>query len=109
MLPVSLGIKTFGDVNTTLIPAGTTLPSIKSEVFSTADDNQASVEIHVLQGENEKAGENESVVKAVLSGIPLHPRGVPQIEVKFELDANSFLTVSARELVTGKEIQVRAE
>jgi molecular chaperone DnaK len=101
--PLTLGIETKGGVMTKLIERNTTIPSKKSEIFSTADDNQSSVEIHVLQGEREMAGGNKSLGKFQLTGIPPAPRGMPQIEVTFDIDANGILSVSAKDLGTGKE------
>ncbi|MGD8328786.1 MAG: molecular chaperone DnaK [Acidobacteriota bacterium] len=104
--PLSLGIETLGAVTTVLIPRNTTIPTRKSEVFSTASDNQTSVEIHVLQGEREMAGDNRTLGKFHLVGIPAAPRGVPQIEVTFDIDANGILNVSAKDLGTGKEQKI---
>jgi molecular chaperone DnaK len=101
--PLTLGIETKGGVMTKLIERNTTIPTRKSEIFSTADDNQPSVEIHVLQGEREMAGYNKSLGKFQLTGIPPAPRGIPQIEVGFDIDANGILNVSAKDLGTGKE------
>ncbi|HXV52052.1 MAG TPA: Hsp70 family protein, partial [Solirubrobacterales bacterium] len=101
--PLTLGIETKGGVMTKLIERNTTIPSKKSEIFSTADDNQPSVEIHVLQGEREMAGGNKSLGKFQLTGIPPAPRGMPQIEVTFDIDANGILSVAAKDLGTGKE------
>jgi molecular chaperone DnaK len=108
--PLTLGIETKGGVMTRLIERNTTIPTRKSEVFSTADDNQPSVEIHVLQGEREMAQYNKSLGKFQLTGIPPAPRGVPQIEVAFDIDANGILSVSAKDLGTGKEqkIEIKA-
>ncbi|CAA9501726.1 MAG: Chaperone protein DnaK, partial [uncultured Solirubrobacteraceae bacterium] len=106
----TLGIETKGGVMTKLIERNTTIPTRKSEVFSTAEDNQPSVEIHVLQGEREMASYNKSLGKFQLTGIPPAPRGVPQIEVGFDIDANGILSVSAKDLGTGKEqkIEIKA-
>ncbi|HEX9700034.1 MAG TPA: molecular chaperone DnaK [Acidobacteriota bacterium] len=104
--PLSLGIETLGGVTTVLIPRNTTIPTRKSEVFSTAADNQTSVEIHVLQGEREMAADNRTLGKFHLVGIPAAPRGVPQIEVTFDIDANGILNVSAKDLGTGKEQKI---
>ncbi len=101
--PLTLGIETKGGVMTKLIERNTTIPTKKSEIFSTADDNQPSVEVHVLQGEREMAGGNKSLGKFQLTGIPPAPRGMPQIEVAFDIDANGILSVSAKDLGTGKE------
>jgi molecular chaperone DnaK len=108
--PLTLGIETKGGVMTKLIERNTTIPTRKGEVFSTAEDNQPSVEIHVLQGEREMATYNKSLGKFQLTGIPPAPRGVPQIEVTFDIDANGILNVSAKDLGTGKEqkIEIRA-
>ena len=107
--PLSLGIETLGSVMTKLIEKNTTIPTQKSQVFSTASDNQPSVEINVLQGDREMSGDNKSLGKFVLDGIPPAPRGVPQVEVSFDLDANGILNVSARDKATGKEQSVRIE
>jgi molecular chaperone DnaK len=108
--PLTLGIETKGGVMTKLIERNTTIPTRKSEVFSTAEDNQPSVEIHVLQGEREMAQYNKSLGKFQLTGIPPAPRGIPQIEVGFDIDANGILNVSAKDLGTGKEqkIEIKA-
>jgi molecular chaperone DnaK len=108
--PLTLGIETKGGVMTKLIERNTTIPTRKSEIFSTAEDNQPSVEIHVLQGEREMATYNKSLGKFQLTGIPPAPRGVPQVEVGFDIDANGILNVSAKDLGTGKEqkIEIRA-
>ena len=100
--PLSLGIETLGGVSTVLIPRNTTIPTSKSQVFSTAADNQPAVDIHVLQGERSMAADNKTLGRFQLSGIPLAPRGVPQIEVKFDIDANGIVHVSAKDLSTGK-------
>jgi len=108
--PLTLGIETKGGVRTALIDRNTTIPTRKSEVFSTAEDNQPSVEVHVLQGEREMAAYNKSLGKFQLTGIPPAPRGVPQIEVGFDIDANGILNVTAKDLGTGKEqkIEIKA-
>ncbi|MBL7853531.1 MAG: molecular chaperone DnaK [Cyclobacteriaceae bacterium] len=107
--PLSLGIETLGGVMTKLIESNTTIPSKKSEVFSTAADNQPSVEIHVLQGERPMAKDNRTIGRFHLDGIPPAPRGVPQIEVTFDIDANGILHVSAKDKGTGKEQKIRIE
>ncbi|MFP4621522.1 MAG: molecular chaperone DnaK [Bacteroidales bacterium] len=107
--PLSLGIETMGGVFTKLIEANTTIPTKKSEVFTTAADNQSSVEIHVLQGERPMAKDNKSIGRFHLDGIPPAPRGVPQIEVTFDIDANGILNVSAKDKSTGKEQSIRIE
>jgi molecular chaperone DnaK len=105
--PLSLGIETLGGVMTKLIDKNTTIPCRKSQVFSTASDNQPAVTIHVLQGEREMAGDNKSLGQFELTGIPTAPRGVPQIEVTFDIDANGIVHVSAKDLGTGKEQSIR--
>jgi molecular chaperone DnaK len=107
--PLSLGIETMGGVFTKLIESNTTIPSKKSEVFSTASDNQPSVEIHVLQGERPMARDNRTIGRFHLDGIPPAPRGVPQVEVVFDIDANGILHVSAKDKGTGKEQKIRIE
>ncbi|HYF30507.1 MAG TPA: molecular chaperone DnaK [Chitinophagaceae bacterium] len=107
--PLSLGIETLGGIMTTLIPSNTTIPSKKSEVFSTASDNQPGVQIHVLQGERSMAKDNKSLGIFNLDGIPPAPRGVPQIEVTFDIDANGILHVHAKDKGTGKEQKIRIE
>ena len=104
--PLSLGIETMGGVMTTLIPRNTTIPTRKSEIFSTASDNQTSVEVHVLQGERSLARDNRTLGKFHLVGLPPAPRGVPQIEVTFDIDANGIVNVSAKDLGTGKEQKI---
>ena len=108
--PLTLGIETKGGVMTKLIERNTTIPTRKSEIFSTAEDNQPSVEVHVLQGEREMAAYNKSLGKFQLTGIPPAPRGIPQIEVTFDIDANGILAVGAKDLGTGKEqkIEIKA-
>src|SRR5437879_7103948 len=101
--PLSLGIETLGGVMTTLIPRNTTIPTKKSEVFTTAADNQTSVEVHVLQGERPMARDNRTLGKFHLVGIPPAPRGIPQVEVTFDIDANGILNVSAKDTATGKQ------
>ncbi len=107
--PLSLGIETLGGVSTTLIERNTTIPTKKSQVFSTAADNQTTVEIHVLQGEREMASDNKTIGKFHLADIPGAPRGVPQIEVSFDIDANGILNVNAKDKATGKEQSIRIE
>jgi molecular chaperone DnaK len=107
--PLSLGIETMGGVFTKLIEANTTIPTKKSEVFSTASDNQPSVEIHVLQGERAMARDNRTIGKFHLDGIPPAPRGVPQVEVIFDIDANGLIHVAAKDKATGKEQSIRIE
>jgi len=104
--PLSLGIETLGGVMTTLIPRNTTIPTRKSEIFSTAADSQTSVEVHVLQGERPLARDNRTLGRFQLIGIPPAPRGVPQIEVTFDIDANGIVNVSAKDLGTGKEQKI---
>jgi molecular chaperone DnaK len=105
--PLSLGIETLGGVMTRLIESNTTIPTKKSEVFSTAADNQPSVEIHILQGERPMAGDNRTLGRFHLDGIPPAPRGIPQIEVTFDIDANGILHVGAKDKATGKEQSIR--
>jgi len=107
--PLSLGIETLGGVTTVLIPRNTTIPTKRSEIFSTADDNQTTVEIHVLQGERDMARDNRTIGKFQLTGIPPAPRGMPQVEVTFDIDANGILHVSAKDKATGKEQKIRIE
>jgi len=107
--PLSLGIETLGGVMTTLIERNTTIPTKKAEVFSTAEDNQTTVEIHVLQGERKMALDNKTIGKFQLTGIPPAPRGLPQVEVTFDIDANGILHVSAQDRTTGKEQKIRIE
>ena len=101
--PLSLGVETLGGVMTTLIPRNTTIPTRKSETFTTAADNQTSVEVHVLQGERPMAAQNRTLGRFHLEGIPAAPRGVPQIEVSFDIDANGIVNVSAKDRATGKQ------
>ncbi len=107
--PLTLGLETLGGVRTSLIEKNTTIPTKKSQVFSTAADNQTSVEIHVLQGEREMAQDNKSLGRFILDGIPPAPRGVPQVEVTFDIDANGILNVSAKDKASGKEQRIRIE
>jgi len=107
--PLSLGIETLGGVMTPLIERNTTIPTKKSEVFSTAEDNQNTVDIHVLQGERKMANDNKTIGRFQLTGIPPAPRGVPQVEVIFDIDANGILNVSAKDKATGKEQKIRIE
>ena len=107
--PLSLGIETLGGVTTVLIPRNTTIPTKKSEIFSTAEDHQTTVEIHVLQGERELAIDNRTIGRFQLTGIPPAPRGMPQVEVTFDIDANGILHVSAKDRTTGKEQKIRIE
>jgi molecular chaperone DnaK len=109
VIPLSLGIETMGGVATKLIERNTTIPSSKSQIFSTAADNQTSVEIHIVQGERAMAADNKSLGKFVLEGIPPAPRGMPQIEVTFDVDANGILSVKAKDKTTGKEQSIRIE
>lgn len=109
VIPLSLGIETFGNVATKLIEKNTTIPASRSQVFSTAADNQTSVEIHVVQGERPMAADNKSLGQFILDGIPPSPRGVPQVEVSFDVDANGILQVKAKEKTTGKEQSIRIE
>jgi molecular chaperone DnaK len=107
--PLSLGIETLGGVMTVLIPRNTTIPTKKMEVFSTAEDNQTTVDIHVLQGERPMAVQNKTIGRFQLTGIPPAPRGMPQVEVTFDIDANGILHVSAKDRATGKEQSIRIE
>ncbi len=107
--PLSLGIETLGGVSTTLIPKNTTIPTAKSQTFSTAADNQTTVEVHVLQGERPMASDNKTLAKFHLDGIPPAPRGIPQVEVTFDVDANGILHVTAHDKATGKKQSVRVE
>ncbi len=109
VIPLSLGIETLGSKNTTLIEKNTAIPTQKTETFSTATDNQSSVQIHVLQGERPMASDNKSLGQFILDGVPPAPRGVPQIEVSFDIDANGILNVSAKDKSTGKSQSIRIE
>lgn len=109
VIPLSLGIETLGGVGTKLIEKNTTIPASKSQVFSTAADNQTSTEIHIVQGERPMAADNKSLGRFVLEGIPPAPRGVPQIEVTFDIDANGILNVKAKDKTSGKEQSIRIE
>ena len=109
VIPLSLGIETFGNVATKLIEKNTTIPASRSQIFSTASDNQTSVEIHVVQGERPMAPDNKSLGRFILDGIPPAHRGVPQVEVSFDVDANGILQVKAKEKTTGKEQSIRIE
>jgi len=104
--PLTLGLETLGGVRTPLIERNTTIPTSKSQVFSTAADNQTSVEIHVLQGEREMASDNKALGRFVLDGIPPAPRGMPQVEVTFDIDANGILNVKAKDKTSGKEQKI---
>jgi len=109
VIPLSLGVETMGGVFTKLIEANTTIPTKKSEVFSTASDSQPAVDIHVLQGERAMAGDNKTLGRFQLSDIPPAPRGVPQIEVTFDIDANGIMNISAKDKGTGKEQSIKIE
>jgi molecular chaperone DnaK len=104
--PLSLGIETLGGVMTTVISRNTTIPTRKSEIFSTAADNQTSVEVHVLQGERQMARDNRTLGRFHLVGLPPAPRGVPQVEVSFDIDANGIVNVTAKDVATGKEQKI---
>lgn len=107
--PLSLGIETLGGVMTKIVEKNTTVPVARAQVFSTAADNQTSVEIHVLQGEREMAGDNKTLGRFILDGIPPSPRGMPQVEVSFDIDANGILSVKAKDKATNKEQSIRIE
>lgn len=109
VIPLSLGIETMGNVSTKLVERNTTIPSSKSQIFSTAADNQTSVEIHITQGERPMAADNKSLGRFILDGIAPAPRGIPQIEVTFDVDANGILSVKAKDKATGKEQSIRIE
>ena len=109
VIPLSLGIETLGGVSTKLVERNTTIPSSKSQVFSTAADNQTSVEIHITQGERPMASDNKSLGRFILDGIPPAPRGMPQVEVTFDVDANGILNVKAKDKASGKEQTIRIE
>ena len=109
VIPLSLGIETMGGVATKLVEKNTTIPSAKSQVFSTAADNQTSVEIHIVQGERSMASDNKSLGRFILDGIPPSPRGMPQVEVTFDVDANGILNVKAKDKTSGKEQSIRIE
>jgi len=109
VLPLSLGIETLGGVNTIMVAKNTTIPTSKTQIFSTAADNQSSVEINILQGERPMASDNRSIGRFILDGIPPAPRGIPQIEVTFDIDANGILTVTAKDKATGKTQSIKIE
>jgi molecular chaperone DnaK len=109
VIPLSLGIETLGGISTKIINKNTTIPTSKSQIFSTAADSQTSVEIHVLQGEREMAGDNKTLGRFILDGIPPAPRGLPQIEVTFDIDVNGILNVKAKDKATNKEQSIRIE
>ncbi len=109
VIPLSLGIETMGSIATKLIERNTTIPASKSQIFSTAADNQTSVEIHIVQGERQMANDNKSLGRFILDGIPPSPRGLPQIEVTFDVDANGILNVKAKDKQSGKEQSIRIE
>ncbi len=109
VLPLSLGIETLGGINTTMISKNTTIPAAKTQIFSTAADNQPSVEVNILQGERPMANDNRSLGRFLLDGVPPAPRGIPQIEVKFDIDANGILTVTAKDKATNRSQSIRIE
>jgi molecular chaperone DnaK len=109
VIPLSLGIETMGGVATKIIDRNTTIPTSRTQIFSTAADNQTSVEIHITQGERAMAGDNKSLGRFVLDGIPPAPRGMPQVEVTFDVDANGILSVKAKDKATNKEQSIRIE
>jgi molecular chaperone DnaK len=109
VIPLSLGIETMGGVFTKIVEKNTTIPVARTQVFSTAADNQTSVEIHILQGERQMASDNKSLGRFMLEGIPPAPRGMPQVEVTLDVDANGILSVKAKDKATGKEQSVRIE
>jgi molecular chaperone DnaK len=109
VIPLSLGIETLGGVSTKLVEKNTTIPTTRSQVFSTAADNQTSVEIHIVQGERAMAADNKSLGRFILDGIPPAPRGMPQVEVSFDVDANGILNVKAKDKASGKEQTIRIE
>jgi molecular chaperone DnaK len=109
VIPLSLGIETMGQVNTILISKNTTVPTSKTQIFSTAVDNQPSVEIHILQGERPSSSDNKTLGRFILDGIPPSPRGVPQVEVSFDIDANGILNVSAKDKASNKTQSIRIE
>jgi molecular chaperone DnaK len=109
VLPLSLGIETLGGVNTMMITKNTTVPTAKTQIFSTAADNQTSVEVNVLQGERSMAQDNRSIGRFILDGVPPSPRGIPQVEVSFDIDANGILTVTAKDKATNRSQSIRIE
>jgi molecular chaperone DnaK len=109
VIPLSLGIETLGGVATKLVERNTTIPASKSQIFSTAADNQTSVEIHIVQGERPMASDNKSLGRFILDGVPPAPRGIPQVEVTFDVDANGILNVKAMEKASGKTQSIRIE
>ena len=109
VIPLSLGIETMGGVATKLVERNTTIPTAKSQIFSTASDSQTSVEIHITQGERPMAGDNKSLGRFILDGIPPAPRGIPQVEVTFDVDANGILNVTAKDKTSGKVQSIRVE